>query len=57
MFMGRIWVEDQDFNIIRFNGSYVHPEEGSAFMHFDSWRINVSNGPGFPRSSTAKNPT
>jgi Peptidase family M48 len=48
MFLGRIWVEDQNFNIIRFNGSYVHPEEGSAFLHFDSWRVNVNNGVWLP---------
>jgi Peptidase family M48 len=43
-FMGRIWVEDQGSNIVRFNGIYVHPREGSKFVHFDSWRVNVSNG-------------
>lgn len=48
MFLGRIWVEDQNFNIIRFNGSYVHPEEGSAFLHFDSWRTQVSSGQWLP---------
>jgi hypothetical protein len=48
MFLGRIWVEDQGFNVIRFNGSYVHPEAGSAFLHFDSWRINVADGSWLP---------
>jgi hypothetical protein len=43
-FVGRIWVEDQGFNIVRFNGTYIHPAEGSEFLHFDSWRLNVSNG-------------
>ena len=57
MFMGRIWVEDQNFNIIRFNGSYVHPEEGSAFLHFDSWRTKSAVANGFPRSSILKNTT
>jgi hypothetical protein len=41
-FTGRIWVDDRDYNIVRFNGVY-----GSIFrsnLHFDSWRINV--GPG-----------
>jgi hypothetical protein len=47
-FMGRIWVEDQDFNIVRFNGTYIHPVEGSKFIHFDSWRVNVSNGSWLP---------
>ena len=27
-FMGRIWVEDQDFNIVRFNGTYIRPGRG-----------------------------
>ena len=46
--MGRIWVEDQGFNIVRFNGTYVHPAEGSEFIHFDSWRVNVNNGSWLP---------
>jgi hypothetical protein len=42
-FQGHIWVEDQDFNIVRMNGSYVHP--GNAyFFHMDSWRINAVPG-------------
>ena len=41
-FKGRIWVEDQDYAIVRFNGVYV-PERhvfGLA-VHFDSWRTNA----------------
>lgn len=43
LFRGRIWVEDQDFNIVRFNGGY---EGGKAteYFHFDSWRTNVQPG-------------
>ena len=43
-FIGRIWVEDQDGNIVRFNGTY---SEGSGedntkeWFHFDSWRMNM----------------
>ena len=46
--MGRIWVEDQGFNIVRFNGTYIRPVDGSAYIHFDSWRVNVSNGSWLP---------
>ena len=43
-FEGRIWVEDQDFNIVRMNGTYV-PHPGNAFFfHMDSWRINAVPG-------------
>jgi hypothetical protein len=39
-FFGRIWVEDREFNIVRFNGTYVRPRAGQVYMHFDSWRVN-----------------
>jgi len=39
-FTGRIWVEDRDFNIVRFNGTYSgHPD--THYLHFDSWRFNL----------------
>ena len=42
-FFGRIWVEDQDGNIVRFNGSYTgnNGEHEVRYFHFDSWRVNV----------------
>jgi hypothetical protein len=40
-FMGRIWVEDQDFNIVRINGVYTQIRSWGHFFHFDSWRVNV----------------
>ena len=43
-FMGRIWVEDRGFNIVRFNGTYSQAAPGQFYMHFDSWRVNC--GPG-----------
>jgi hypothetical protein len=43
-FLGRIWVEDQDFNIVRFNGSYGPNKTGKFFFHFDSWRVNMQPG-------------
>ena len=41
-FLGRIWVEDKDYNIVRFNGTYVPKPRSAMFFHFDSWRINVT---------------
>ncbi|PYV18660.1 MAG: hypothetical protein DMG07_03440 [Acidobacteria bacterium] len=41
-FTGRIWVEDRDFTIVRFNGS--NSSLGDRDLHFDSWRLHL--GPG-----------
>lgn len=43
-FKGRIWVEDQDYNIVRFNGSYYPEPKINFFFHFDSWRLNMRPG-------------
>jgi hypothetical protein len=43
-FRGRIWVEDQDYHIVRFNGSYNGNGHSSWYFHFDSWRTNVQPG-------------
>jgi hypothetical protein len=43
-FLGRIWVEDQDFNIIRFNGTYAPAPRFGSYLHFDSWRLNLRPG-------------
>ena len=43
-FMGRIWVEDQDYNVVRFNGAYGGGGHSSWYFHFDSWRTNVQPG-------------
>ena len=43
-FLGRIWVEDQDFNIVRLNGTYTHPSRNTYFFHMDSWRLNLTPG-------------
>src|SRR5271168_719364 len=50
-FVGQIWVEDKDFNIVRINELYA-PEiqfslrhfEDEFYLHFDSWRINAKPG-------------
>src|ERR1700731_513843 len=39
-FVGRIWVEDQDFHIVRFNGAYEGSSKTNYYFHFDSWRVN-----------------
>src|SRR5215471_17714047 len=43
-FLGRIWVEDQDYHIVRFNGAYGGNGHSSWYFHFDSWRTNVQPG-------------
>ena len=46
-FYGRIWVEDQDGNVVRFNGTYTGPTSADSskyYFHFDSWRMNVQPG-------------
>lgn len=47
-FLGRIWVEDQGFNIVRFNGSYYPQPKLNFFFHFDSWRLNMRPGTWLP---------
>lgn len=47
-FMGRIWVEDQDYNIVRFNGTYYPQPRMNFFFHFDSWRLNMRQGTWLP---------
>jgi len=48
-FTGRIWVEDQDDLIVRFDGIYLQPPPTKGvpperYFHFDSWRVNVAPG-------------
>jgi hypothetical protein len=43
-FRGRIWVEDQDYNIVRFNGTYEPRPRNAYFFHLDSWRLNLIPG-------------
>ena len=50
-FIGRIWAEDQGYNIVRFSGTYngivkmIHP---TMYLHFDSWRLNMAPGEWLP---------
>jgi hypothetical protein len=47
-FIGRIWVEDREMNIVRFNGTYTHSSPAHLYFHFDSWRVNISPGEWVP---------
>jgi hypothetical protein len=43
-FVGRIWIEDQDYNIVRLNGTYAPRPKNAEFFHMDSWRLNLVPG-------------
>ncbi|MEO6802395.1 MAG: hypothetical protein ABI197_04010 [Granulicella sp.] len=41
-FYGRIWIERNNGNVVRFNGDFAGSEQSvSEYYHFDSWRTNV----------------
>ncbi|HXU16439.1 MAG TPA: M48 family metalloprotease [Terriglobales bacterium] len=44
LFQGQIWVEDQDYNIVRLNGTYVPRPRNAFYFHMDSWRLNLVPG-------------
>jgi hypothetical protein len=41
LFIGRIWVEDAGYNIVRMDGTFISPPTAQSYVHFDSWRINA----------------
>lgn len=43
-FIGRLWIEDEGYHVVRFNGTYGSPPHGHFFAHFDSWRENATPG-------------
>ena len=50
-FVGRIWIEDRDYNLVRFNGASRGSEETLSGLlkrtlsfHMDGWRVNVAPG-------------
>src|ERR1700720_502554 len=52
-FLGRIWVEDRDNSIVRFNGTYMElpTPKGTLpalYFHFDSWRVNTGGADWVP---------
>ena len=46
-FLGRIWVEDRDYNIVRFNGTFTETSHGQ-YLHLDTWRLNMRPGVWLP---------
>jgi hypothetical protein len=47
-FEGRIWVEDRDYHIVRFNGTYKGSSKFSYYFSFDSWRQNAGKNEWLP---------
>ena len=47
-FVGRIWVEDRDLHIVRFNGGYSGRFKTSYYFNFDSWRTNTGKNEWLP---------
>lgn len=45
-FVGRIWIEDDGGNIVRFNGTYTEKRNDplDRYYQFDSWRKNIRPG-------------
>ena len=44
-FKGRVWAEDQNYTVVRFNGVYTPLAGINGFnLHFDSWRLNIQPG-------------
>ncbi len=52
-FTGRIWVDDDTGNVVRFNGTYTGSDmedknSDGEYFHFDSWRQNLQPGMWLP---------
>ena len=47
-FQGRVWVEDEGYNIVRMNGRYQNAPVFKQYAHFDSWRVQVKTGEWLP---------
>ncbi len=43
-FLGRIWIEDENYNIVRLNGNYSPRPKNAYYFHMDSWRLNLVPG-------------
>jgi len=50
-FVGRIWIEDRDYNMVRFNGASRGTDltlsgmlKRTLSFHMDGWRVNVAPG-------------
>jgi len=47
-FVGRIWVEDRDYAIVRLNGMRINAARFKFYTHFDCWRENLRPGEWLP---------
>jgi hypothetical protein len=47
-FVGRLWAEDHDYHIVRFNGAFVGSARANHYFHFDSWRVNAGKNEWLP---------
>ena len=51
-FTGRVWIDDDSGNIVRFNGTYTgggdEDDSNKDYFHFDSWRQNLQQGVWLP---------
>jgi len=56
-FVGRIWVEDEDYHIVRFNGSYGGSSLTSNYLNFESWRINAGKNLWLPAFIYSEGPS
>src|SRR5204862_2936307 len=50
-FVGRIWIEDRDYNLVRYNGAIGGSErtlsgwlKRALSFHMDGWRVNAAPG-------------
>ncbi|HUP04917.1 MAG TPA: hypothetical protein VMU19_13065, partial [Bryobacteraceae bacterium] len=41
-FLGDIWVDDDAYRIVRFNGTFTDGKTSNLYFHFDSWRVNTA---------------
>jgi hypothetical protein len=49
-FIGRIWVEDRTFHVVRFTGTYTSKHPGQSF-HFNTYREQMASGLWMPSIS------
>jgi hypothetical protein len=47
-FVGRLWAEDHDYHIVRFNGAFTGLTKANHYLHFDSWRVNAGKNEWLP---------
>jgi Peptidase family M48 len=56
-FVGRIWAEDHDYHIVRFNGTYGGSSLTSNYLNFESWRMNVGTNLWLPAYVYSEGPS